>query len=775
MDSTATARERETWKHRLVCLVVAGAWLLPAAAAAQEDAFTLEADKETRPSDPEAVRELTEVQSEAEIGIGSVSRDSYRFGRYTGLEEQGAFGVLDIEIRRRGSYDGDSARYWNFSGSNLGLTSRGARFEYGVQGHYGMMLEYDQIPTFRSDTAQTIFDGAGSTNLTLPTPWTFGPDGADSGTVAGDATDEMADLNTSLKDVNIDHERRRLGFGVDKRWADTWAFKTRFTHETKEGLKTVGAVIGNSGGNPRAVLIPEPVDYVTRQLDATLSYADRKKQVEIGYSLSLFNDRNESLTWQNPYSAVAGWDASAGYPTGQGQLHLPPDNQFHQVTASGGYNLSDTTRVTADLALGRMIQDQAFLPYTVNPALAASALPRTSLDGWIDTTLLNLRIASRPAPKLSMSAGYRYDDRDNKTPRDEYVYIGGDSQTQDTSATSLRRRFNEPYSYQDHQLKLDAGYQLFRWTDLTVGAERKETERTYSEREEATEDTYRVGLKGDLTETVSTGIRLSRAGRHGSTYRGEAPFLSTYAPGYTATVPGGWENHPDMRKYFLSDRQRDTVVWFAALTPGENWAVGVNATYLRDDYERSEMGLTGSTMGNYTVDASYHLPSAAVTTYAFYTYEHLRSDQDGLQFSGGAVKLTQASDPARDWSATHRDRMDTIGGGVAKTLIKNTLDLGADYVYAKSKSEVDVTAGSSLTTAPLPVSITRLNSLSVYGKYTLRRDMALKARYWIEKFRSTDWAADNVDPNTLANVITLGEDSPGYTVHVLTISFVYRF
>src|SRR3972149_2741895 len=320
MASTATARERGTWKPRLVCLAVAGAWLVPAGAAAQEDAFTLEADEETRPSDPEVVRELTEVRSEVEGG---------------------------------------------------------ARFESGVQGHYGIVLEYDQIPTFRSDSAQTIFDGAGSANLTLPTPWTFGPDGADSGTVAGDSTGAMADLNASLKGVNIEHERRRLGFGVDKRWADTWAFKTRFTHETKEGLKTVGAVIGNSGGNPRAVLIPEPIDYVTRQLDATLSYADRKKQVELGYSLSLFNDRNESLTSQNPYAAITGWGSSStavdaveafvGYPNGYGQLHLPPDNQFHQVTASGGYNLSDTTRVTADLSLGRMSPDQAFLPYTVNP------------------------------------------------------------------------------------------------------------------------------------------------------------------------------------------------------------------------------------------------------------------------------------------------------------------------------------------------------------------------------------------------------------------------
>ncbi len=767
MDSTATARERETWKHRLVCLVVAGAWLLPAGAAAQEDAFTLEADEETRPSDPEAVRELTEVGSEVEVGVGFVDEDSYKFGKYTGLERQGGFAVIDLDVRRRGVYDGDSPRYWQMNGSDLGLTSRSLGFEQGAQGDYRVFLRYDQLPTFRSDSAQTMFDGAGSTNLTLPAGW-----------VAATTTTGMTQLLPSLKDVDIEHERRRLGFGVDKRWADTWAFTTRFTHETKEGLKTVGAVIGNSGGNPRAALLPEPIDYLTRELDATLSYADPRQQFQIGYSLSLFNDRNESLTWENPYAAITDWDALAGYPTGRGQLHLPPDNQFHQVAASGGYNLSDTTRVTADLALGRMIQDQAFLPYTVNPALAASVtqpLPRASLDGWIDTTLLNLRIASRPTPRLYWNTGYRYDDRDNKTPRDEYVYIGGDSQTQDTSATSSRRRFNEPYSYQERQLKLNAGYQLFRRTDLTAGIERKETERTYSEREEATEDTYRVGLKGDLTEMVSTGIRLSRATRHGSTYRGEEPFLSTYAPGYTATVPGGWENHPDLRKYFLSDRQRDAIAWFAALTPGENWAVGVNAAYLRDDYERSEMGLTDGTMGNYTVDASYHLPSAAVTTYAFYAYEYRRSDQDGRQFSGGAVKLAQSADPTRDWSATHRDRMDTIGGGVTKTVIKNTLDLGADYLYAKSKGEVDVTAGSSLATAPLPASITRLNSLSLYGKYAMRRDMALRARYWVEKFRSTDWAVDNVDPNTLANVITLGEDSPDYTVHVFTVSFVYRF
>ncbi len=762
----ATTREHRTWTRRLACLAMAGIWLWSSPGSAQEDAFSLDTEEETASPDPETVRELTQMRSEVEVGVGWVSDDSFTFGKYSGLERQGGFAVLDVDLRRRGAYDGPDARYWSLTGSDLGLTSRSLGIEHGNQGRYKVFVTYDQLPTFRGDSAQTVFNGAGGANLTLPPGW-----------VAATTTAGMTQLVPSLTDVDIDHERRRLGVGVDTTFFDAWTFKTRLTRETKDGLKTVGAVIGNSGGNPRAVLIPEPIDYVTQQVDVALSYADRIRQFQLGYTLSLFNNEHDALTWENPYAAIGGWDASAGYPTGQGRLHLPPDNEFHQVTASGGYNWSDRTRVTADLALGRMTQDQSFLPYTVNPTLAASItqpLPRSSLDGWIDTTLVTLRIASRPMPNLYWNAHYRYDDRDNKTPRDEYVYIGGDSQTQDTGATSSFRRFNEPYSYSERQIKLDAGYQLFWRTDLTAGAEHKEITRTFSEREDATEITYTLGLNTHPTEWVGTGIRVSRADRHGTTYRGEEPFLSSYDPAYTATVAGGWENHPDLRKYFLADRQRHTLALVATLTPGERWTLGVNTSYRKDDYETSDLGLTKSTINTYTADTSY-TPFETVTAYAFYTLELLKSDQDGRQFSGGAVKLTQAADPTRDWFAAHRDRVDTIGGGVTKTLLKNTLDLGVDYVYAKSDSEVDVTVGSALTAAPLPDSITRLNSVSLYGKYALTANMALKLQYWFEKFRSTDWAVDDVAPNTLANVITLGEDSPDYRVHVVMVSLAYRF
>jgi hypothetical protein len=417
-----------------------------------------------------------------------------------------------------------------------------------------------------------------------------------------------------------------------------------------------------------------------------------------------------------------------------------------------------------------MIQDQAFLPYG-QPTLAASVTqPLPRLPGRLDRHHAAQRPDRLAAGAAGPGAGYRYDDRDNKTPRDEYVYIGGDSQTQDTGATSSRRRFNEPYSYQEHQLKLDAGYQLFRRTDLTVGAERKETERTYSEREEATEDTYRVGLKATSRRRSARESACRAPAATARRIGGEEPFRPTRR-GIRRPFP--WENHPDA-EILSSDRRRDTVAWFAALTPGENWAVGVNATYLRDDYERSEMGLTDGTMGNYTVDMSYHLPSAAVTTYAFYTYEHLRSDQDGPygQFSGARSNSRRPPIPRLIRHASrpdghHRRRR---GEDAHQEHAGPRRGLRVRQVERRSRRDRRFLADHGPApgvhhAAQLPQPVRQVHDAAGHGP---------EGAYW-EKFRSTDWAVDNVDPNTLANVITLGEDSPDYTVHVLTMSFVYRF
>lgn len=732
---------------------------------AEDDQFALEETAEPQ-TDPEKLKELTQVRSSVEVGAYYTSDDSFRFGRYTGLNEQGATPLLNLDLFHRGAYDGDSARYWSLKAANLGLDSREAAVEFGEQGKYRISFDYVQIPSFRSDSARTIFDGAGSTNLTLPANW------VGSGTTAG-----MTQLLPNLKSIDLKTERRQTGLGVSGVLSPHWDYSTSYKHETKDGNKSLGAVFGNSGGNPRAVIVPEPVDYTTQQIDAALRYTTRKLQVQAAYYLSLFSDRNNALVWSNPYTTISGWAPGTGFPNGRGQLSLPPDNQFHQFSLNTGYNLSDRTRLNASVARGRMTQNETFLPYTNIPALAASItqpLPRNSLDGRIDTTVVNLRIASRPWQDFSWNASYRYDDRGNKTPRDEYVYIGGDSQLQLTGATSNRRRFNEPYSYREQQYKADASYRVFGHADLSAGVQRSKIDRTFSEREQTDETTYHFGLNAEISERFSGQLRYTNARRDGSTYVGNEPFLSGYSPGYTATVPGGFENLPGLRKYFLANRDRDQLSATISFTPTEAWTLSAAVDYVRDKYNESELGLVDAKIDSFSFDTVY-APSPLWSTYAFYTYEKLASNQNGHSFSGGAAQLVTAFDPNRDWFVDNRDTIDSYGAGYKRSLASSRLDFGVDYLYSKTRSDLNFAVGSLLSTRPLPRDATRLDSLNLYGTYKMRENTALRLGYWYERYHSTDWAVDGIVPNTLANVILLGESSPDYKVHVVSLSVIHRF
>src|SRR5690606_15252497 len=122
-------------------------------------------------------------------------------------------------------------------------------------------------PNFRFHSGQTIFEGVGGPRLTLPSGW-----------VADTTTAGMTRLEASLKPVEIASARRRAAVGVDQELGRRCGRPSRYRDETKEGIPTVGAVIGNSGGTPRSVILPEPIAYATQQLDVVLGYADPRKQ-----------------------------------------------------------------------------------------------------------------------------------------------------------------------------------------------------------------------------------------------------------------------------------------------------------------------------------------------------------------------------------------------------------------------------------------------------------------------------------------------------------------
>jgi MtrB/PioB family decaheme-associated outer membrane protein len=708
---------------------------------------------------------LTQVHSIMEFGLGWIDADSYRFGRYRGLEERGGYGVLNIDWFRRAPHDSEDPVYTHLVATNLGLDTRRVDVELGRQGRYVLRAAYAELPTLRTDAGRTPFLGVGGNALTLPPGW-----------VPAQSTAGMTALAASLQPVQIGHERRRIGLGLDALLARGWELTSAVRHERKHGLKTIGAVIGNSGGNPRAVILPEPIDYETREAEVTLRWFQPDRQLEFRYLLSLFDDRNESLSWQNPFAAISGWNAAAGFPAGTGQLALPPDNQFHQASVAGGWNWDGGTRLSADVALGRMTQDEPFLPYTINPVIAATitqALPRSSLDGRIDTTVANLRLTGRSGGRFDWGASWRYDDRDNRTPRNEYVYIGGDSANQSTAATSSFRRFNEPMSYRDARLRLDAAFRASSRTRLTGSLERRDTERTYSEREEAEETSAKLALRHSGNEWVSASVRYERADRDGATYLGNEPFLSGYSPGYTGTVVGGWENPPLLRKFHLADRVRDRIGASVNITPTETWSVALDVQTIDDDYRASELGVRRSSSDVFTLDLGY-IPSERWSAYAFLSRENLQLEQNGASIRG-PTREADALDPARRWHAEHRDYVDTAGTGATLALLDGRLKLDAEYVHARSDSRVLVTTGSALTSAPLPIDYDRMQSVNLQAEYLLHADWSLRLQLWNERFRSTRFELDGVEENQLANVLLLGEDSPDYEVNAVFATLVYRF
>ena len=72
---------------------------------------------------------------------------------------------------------------------------------------------------------------------------------------------------------------------------------------------------------------------------------------------------------------------------------------------------------------GRNTQDDAFLgPSTAANGQLAFGLPAGSLNGLVVTGTLNAKLTAKPTKKLNLSAAYKFDNRDNQTPVNIYLF-----------------------------------------------------------------------------------------------------------------------------------------------------------------------------------------------------------------------------------------------------------------------------------------------------------------------------------------------------------------
>ena len=652
------------------------------------------------------------VSGEIEIGAGMVSDESFKFGEYNGLHKDGAFLIGNGSVRFRD----ENAGFLDLRVRDLGLDTRSVDIEAGRQGRYRLFLNYDEISHYLSDSAQTPYRGNGSDTLSLPTSW-----------VPASSTAGMTELGTSLQNVELQTQRKRLDVGASFIPARHWETALTVRHEVRDGQRaSAGSVFFNS-----AQLV-EPIDYVTNEVEASVAYTTRKWQSRLAYYGSFFNNHDTSLTWQNAYNPlVAGADT--------GQLALPPSNLFQQILLSSGYRLNKDTRINGDIAIGRMQQNEDLLTATTNTNLAVT-LPRQSAEARIDTLTANLKLNSTVSSKLHLNAAYRFNDRNNKTPSSLFNWI-----TTDAFAAVARR--NLPYSFTDRNLSLGGKYRISKLTRVSAGYEYAQKERSHQEVDKTTEGTLWGKVTMRTRKNIDFSLKAAHAGRNASGYH----LVSETDP----------PQNPLLRKYNMADRDRDSGSLYVDINSNERISLSLSIDLSRDNYSDSALGLTESQETSYNADASLLL-TEATNLHAFAGREHIRSEQAGSQGFATA-----------DWFAKNNDAINSFGIGVTHRLIRDKLGVGLDYMLSRSTGDISIDTGAPQ--ASFPSLKSDLNTLKLYADYRLDDKRSLHMAYWHENYHVTDWTLDNVNPATLSNVIGFGEANPTYNLHLAMMTFRYRF
>src|SRR5574337_213881 len=723
--------------------------------------------------------ELTGLDIEGGYRDMDGRRSSAKFQEYRVFEESPFLDHARISLETR-----DQKRYIDFSAIDSFKQDQSYLFRAGQYGDYELEVFWDQIPHRLSTTGRSLFATThedSTVSLTLP-PGVASTVGAASSTTKASV---LAGFLANAVPVDLSFLTSKAGFRVKYALSESLDVGVRYTFTQKDGTIPFGAGFGSPGGN--VVELPAPRFDRTHQVEAKAEYARPGWNIGLGYAGSFFDQGIDTITFDNPLSATNSATASA-----RGRTTMDPSNHAHNVFLLGGVSLPLHTRITGKFSYGWRIQDETFVPHTINPALAADpqlALPRNSLDGNIRTALVALNATSRPlaALPLTLSSGYRFYDFNNRTP--EVVFPA--TVVRDTSLTA-GPEVTTPFSYRKHNAHLDAGYPLLSDLHVKLGYEWERWDRDPTQREVPTSDEH--FLKTSLDYTPLDWLLVRAAYRR--SWRNIGSYTAQAHDAHVTTAIEGEPFVPDplgqsilLRKFDEADRIRDRVEILASITPIET--VNFTATYslIRDDFGTSPLGLQDSRGWSLGGDLTYS-PLSWLSFFVNYMREEFNYDQ--LSRSRPVVGDTVSDFSDFNWRSINRDKVDTYGVGADVRLIPKRLNFRLTYTFSdadtiiNSFNPVKPTSGTAAqqataTAVRYPLSNANLHTLIAALRLNLTKNWSLKGEYRFEQFREKDWATDAIGQTGLTNLppttdVFLGARFlQNYDAHIAAFTLRYQF
>jgi hypothetical protein len=378
---------------RAVIAVILMTAVSSVALAQQKDTAAAPADSSVTPPppDPAAFSSLPSYGPNsflyaAELGGRSFSKEPSALARAK-LEEYKALPEGAVLLQLLANYTAhDSITVFQVNGTNFGQRDQTLRFRGNSPGRYDLQVRWDRIPHTFSTNARSLGSQTSPDVFVLPNPR---PDT----TAWKISSPYLSPVRTLWSTV------RAAAFVTPSPKFD---LRTEYLNIRKTGSRPIGMAFGSPGNNLREIL--EPIDQTMQDIKLTNGYANDRFQVLGSYDLSLFNNKYRSVTSDNPLLIT---DTPTG-GSSRGRVSLAPTNHAHTGTVNAALNLPRRTRINANGSYSLWVQDEMFIPVTINSAIVkpAGALPQR-LGGHSGTSMFSLSGVSRPIDPLTLTARFR--------------------------------------------------------------------------------------------------------------------------------------------------------------------------------------------------------------------------------------------------------------------------------------------------------------------------------------------------------------------------------
>ncbi|BCG45645.1 Outer membrane protein [Citrifermentans bremense] len=794
------------------------------------------------------------IHGEVNAGIQQTKLDGAngKFQEYRDIEE----GVVlnDVRVKVNGA---ETPYYLDLKAKDVSQDDESYAVKGGVHGKYNFGLLYDKTPHNFSD-GKLILNHVGGGVFRVADPIQSALQANEvlrSGRVASggiinpaDATNQALDAgmvnivnnlySNSANPVKYGLKRNKTGFSFDFAPVEDVKVWTKVNSEKRTGTRRINQgtyerFTANAGTSPvpltsgnvhlvdyflvAGVELPEVIDYRTTTMSVGAGVYKKKWLADAEYTFTNFENKINSLVWDNPFRLTSAQASGAGNATAAlgdngfnrgrsalGQITLSPDSKSHDISLNGSVELPLHSRFTGNVSYGWVTQDEAFDPYTLNSAIGTTfpgagapfastlALPQGSLNGEVATLFQSYQLTSKPTDSLAVTARYRYYDYNNKS--DNITFPGyaafGDSywrtERADVSAslTDIPVR-NEALSFTRQNAEISVDYHVLKPLTLIV--------------EGFWEDWDREQLRIDGTTEFGVGggfvYQPARSTKLKGNYRYSHRAVDGYKPGNSSESPEAI----GLQNYDWADRNRQKADLRLQTTPIQAVTVGLSGQYLKDEFGgENRFGLKQNDSVTGAIDVNYAM-SDRVSIYASYAKDYRKGFMQSAAKDDVFNAVSSLDDafttgaaggnfnPFNYWNSSIYEKVDTVGLGVSFQVIPEKLTLNTNYNVSYSKMDVNTynpngvpTKLSNATAQDWNTITNKYQELKADLGYSFTRNLKAGVTYMYELFMQDDftqtgaYTAGNTYENSTKYLYT-GANNFSYDAHVFGAYVNYKF